>query len=117
MTDYHPGLDGVIATESSISNIDGKKGILSYRGYSIEELAKKSTFEETSYLLLTGALPTKKDLENFTEKINENRVLPKQLLELLKNLPKNSNPMDILQLAVSSLGSFHSIKFLSLIHI
>jgi citrate synthase len=45
MTDYHPGLDGVIATESSISNIDGEKGILSYRGYSIEELAEKSTFE------------------------------------------------------------------------
>ena len=111
MTDYHPGLDGVIATESSISNIDGKKGILSYRGYSIEELAKKSTFEETSYLLLTGELPKKESLKDFTRKINENRLLPKQLIELLKNLPKNSNPMDVLQLAVSSLGSFHSIKF------
>ena len=111
MTDYHPGLDGVIATESSISNIDGKKGILSYRGYSIEELAKKSTFEETSYLLLTGELPKKESLKDFTRKINENRLLPKQLVELLKNLPKNSNPMDVLQLAVSSLGSFHSIKF------
>ena len=48
MTDYHPGLEGVIATESSISDINGEKGILSYRGYSIEELAEKSTFEETS---------------------------------------------------------------------
>ena len=71
MTDYHPGLDGVIATESSISDIDGKRGILSYRGYSIEELAKKSTFEETSYLLLVGELPTKSELVNFFKILNE----------------------------------------------
>ena len=70
MTDYHPGLDGVIATESSISDIDGKTGILSYRGYSIEELARKSTFEETSYLLLMGELPTKPDLARCTNEIN-----------------------------------------------
>ena len=56
---YHPGLEGVIATESSISDINGEKGILSYRGYSIEDLAKKTSFEETSYLLLTGDLPSK----------------------------------------------------------
>ena len=111
MTDYHPGLDGVIATESSISNIDGKKGILSYRGYSIEELAKKSTFEETSYLLLTGELPKKEELKNFTDEINKNRTLPKGLLALLENLPKDSNPMNVLQLAVSSLASFYSIEF------
>ena len=111
MTDYHPGLDGVIATESSISDIDGKKGILSYRGYSIEELARKSTFEETSYLLLMGELPTKPELESFTNEINSHRNIPDELLSLIKNLPKNSNPMDVLQLAVSSLGSFHSIKF------
>lgn len=111
MTDYHPGLDGVIATESSISDIDGKRGILSYRGYSIEELAKKSTFEETSYLLLVGELPTKSELVNFTNEININRNLPEQLLSLLKNLPKNSNPMDVLQIAVSSLGPFYPIEF------
>ena len=111
MTDYCPGLDGVIATESSISNINGKKGILSYRGYSIEELAQKSTFEETSYLLLTGELPTKSQLSSFTEKINRKRDLPPKLLSLLGNLPKDSNPMDVLQLGVSSLGSFYPIKF------
>ena len=111
MTDYRPGLDGVIATESSISDINGKKGILSYRGYSIEELAQKSTFEETSYLLLTGELPTKSQLSSFTKKINSKRDLPPKLLSLLGNLPKNSNPMDVLQLGVSSLGSFYPIKF------
>ena len=111
MTDYRPGLDGVIATESSISNINGKKGILSYRGYSIEELAQKSTFEETAYLLLTGELPTKSQLSSFTKKINSKRDLPPKLLSLLENLPKNSNPMNVLQLGVSSLGSFYPIKF------
>ena len=111
MTDYRPGLDGVIATESSISNINGKKGILSYRGYSIEELAQKSTFEETAYLLLTGELPTKSQLSSFTKKINSKRDLPPKLFSLLENLPKNSNPMGVLQLGVSSLGSFYPIKF------
>ena len=65
---YSPGLVGIIATESSVSNINGKKGILSYRGYSIEELAQKSTFEETSYLLLFGELPTLDELKEFTDK-------------------------------------------------
>jgi len=111
MTDYHPGLDGVIATESSISDIDGDKGILSYRGYSIEELAEKSTFEETAYLLLTGELPNKLELESFIKKINARRDLPEGLISLLKTLPKNSNPMDVIQLAVSSLGAYYPIKF------
>ena len=111
MTDYHPGLDGVIATESSISDIDGDKGILSYRGYSIEELAEKSTFEETAYLLLTGELPNKLELESFIKKINARRDLPEGLISLLNTLPKNSNPMDVIQLAVSSLGTYYPIKF------
>ena len=111
MTDYHPGLDGVIATESSISDIDGDKGILSYRGYSIEELAEKSTFEETAYLLLTGELPSKVELESFIKKINARRDLPEGLISLLNTLPKNSNPMDVIQLAVSSLGTYYPIKF------
>ena len=72
---YSPGLVGIIATESSVSNINGKKGILSYRGYSIEELAQKSTFEETSYLLLFGELPTSK-LTEFTSLVTEYRKLP-----------------------------------------
>ena len=111
MTDYHPGLDGVIATESSISNIDGEKGILSYRGYSIEELAEKSTFEETAFLLLTGELPNKEQLESFTNKINSRKELPDGLIDLLKNLPKSSNPMDVIQLSVSALGAFFPVEF------
>ena len=82
---YHPGLEGVIATESSISDINGEKGILSYRGYSIEDLAKKTSFEETSYLLLTGDLPSKSELDSFTQKVNASRELPNDFIKLLKN--------------------------------
>ena len=111
MVDYHPGLEGVIATESSISDINGEKGILSYRGYSIEELAEKSTFEETAFLLLTGELPTPDELIKFTEQINARRDLPSGMIDLLKTLPKESNPMDVIQLAVSSLGTFYPVTF------
>ena len=85
MTDYHPGLDGVIATESSISDIDGAKGVLSYRGFSIEELAQKSTFEETAYLLLTGELPSKDELKAFTSRMTDSMNLPQDLLTLLNS--------------------------------
>ena len=107
---YSPGLVGIIATESSVSNINGKKGILSYRGYSIEELAKKSTFEEASYLLLFGQLPTKTELEEFTAKVTEHRKLPNDLIKILKSLPKETKPMDVLQMAVSSLGTFYNLE-------
>ena len=107
---YSPGLVGIIATESSVSNINGEKGILSYRGYSIEELAKKSTFEETSYLLLFGELPTKAELEEFTTKVTEYRELPTDLIKILKSLPKETKPMDVLQMAVSSLGTFYNLE-------
>ena len=107
---YSPGLVGIIATESSVSNINGKKGILSYRGYSIEELAKKSTFEEASYLLLFGQLPTKTELEEFTAKVSEHRKLPNDLIKILKSLPKETKPMDVLQMAVSSLGTFYNLE-------
>ncbi len=107
---YSPGLVGIIATESSVSNINGEKGILSYRGYSIEELAQKSTFEETSYLLLFGELPTANQLEIFTSKIKQHRNLPSDLLTILKALPKETRPMDVLQMAVSSLGTFYDLE-------
>ena len=107
---YSPGLVGIIATESSVSNINGEKGILSYRGYSIEELAQKSTFEETSYLLLFGELPTSNQLKEFSTKITEYRALPDDLISILMALPKNTRPMDVLQMAVSSLGTFYDLE-------
>ena len=107
---YSPGLVGGIATESSVSNINGERGILSYRGYSIEELAKKSTFEETSYLLLFGELPTSEQLKIFTSSISNYRQLPSELISILKALPKETKPMDVLQMAVSSLGTFYDLE-------
>ena len=107
---YSPGLVGIIATESSVSNINGGKGILSYRGYSIEELAKKSTFEETSYLLLFGELPTKDQLQDFTNKVTQFRALPDELITILNALPKETKPMDVLQMTVSSLGTFYNLE-------
>jgi len=107
---YSPGLVGIIATESSVSNINGGKGILSYRGYSIEELAKKSTFEETSYLLLFGELPTKDQLQDFTNKVTQYRALPDELITILNALPKETKPMDVLQMSVSSLGTFYNLE-------
>ena len=111
MTEYHPGLDGVIATESSISDIDGEKGILSYRGYSIEELAEKSTFEETAFLLLTGELPTKTELENFKSDIVDSMDLPTELIDLLRAYPKKSDSMFVLQSVIAVLGSYYSVDF------
>ncbi len=64
-SEYLPGLAGVPATKSNISSIDGEKGILAYRGYDIKELAAKSTFEETSLLLLDGRLPSEAELDDF----------------------------------------------------
>ena len=107
---YSPGLVGIIATESSVSNINGKKGILSYRGYSIEELAQKSTFEETSYLLLFGELPTSDQLTEFTDRVTKYRELPMELVSILKSLPKQTRPMDVLQMAVSSLSTFYDLE-------
>tara|TARA_B100001057_G_scaffold224669_2_gene224976 strand:+ start:11700 stop:12845 length:1146 start_codon:yes stop_codon:yes gene_type:complete len=111
MTEYHPGLDGVVATESSISDIDGGKGILSYRGYSIEDLAQNSTFEETSYLLLTGELPKKDELNRFSDILAKAMVLPPELITLLKAYPKNSDSMFVLQSVVATLGSFYNVDF------
>lgn len=111
MTEYHPGLDGVIATESSISDIDGERGILSYRGYSIEELAEKSTFEETAFLLLTGELPTKTELENFKSDIVDSMDLPTELIDLLGAYPKKSDSMFVLQSVIAVLGSYYSVDF------
>ncbi|MBT4669135.1 MAG: citrate synthase, partial [Candidatus Ruthia sp.] len=65
MIEYIPGLAGVPATESSISSIDGKNGILAYRGYSIEDLVKNASFEEASMLLLHGELPNQQETEEF----------------------------------------------------
>ncbi len=107
MNEYLPGLAGVPATKSYISDIDGEKGILFYRGYAIEDLAKHSTFEETILLLMNGQLPTSQQLENFTSEIQSNRALKYHIIDLMKTLPESADPMLMLQTGVSSLGMFY----------
>lgn len=107
MSEYLPGLAGVPATKSNISDIDGEKGVLYYRGYPIEQLAKLSSFEETTLLLLDGELPTAAALADFDAQLRDNRQIKYQINELMKNLPSAGHPMDMLQTAVSSLAMFY----------
>ena len=107
MSDYLPGLAGVPATKSNISDIDGEKGILSYRGYPIEQLAANSSFEETALLLLDGELPDQERLSNFDAQLKENRRVKYNIRELMKKLPPMGHPMEMLQTSVASLGMFY----------
>ncbi len=107
MSEYLPGLAGVPATKSNISYLDGEVGLLAYRGYSIQELVEKSTFEETTLLLLNGELPKKDELELFDQQIRSNRIVKYNVREIMKNLPATGHPMEMLQTAVASLGMFY----------
>jgi len=107
MNEYLPGLEGVPATKSNISDIDGERGILSYRGYPIEQLAEHSTFEETTLLLLDGELPTVDQLAVFDEQLRRNRRVKYNIRTLMKALPASGHPMEMLQTAVASLGMFY----------
>ena len=107
MNEYLPGLEGIPATRSNISDIDGEHGILAYRGYPIEQLAAYSTFEETSLLLLDGVLPTKSELADFDNQLCRNRALKYHIRELMMTLPATGHPMEMLQTAVASLGMFY----------
>jgi citrate synthase len=102
----HRGLDNVYVKESKICFIDGEASKLFYRGYSIEDLAQHSTFEETAYLLIYGSLPTKQQLEDFKKRIQSNRSLEPGLLQLIRSFPPASDPMDILRTAVSALALY-----------
>lgn len=107
MSEYLPGLAGVPATKSNISDIDGEKGMLAYRGYPIEQLAQNSTFEETCLLLLDGKLPTAKELAEFDARLRANRRTQFHIRDLMKTFPPSGHPMDMLQTAVASLGMFY----------
>jgi 2-methylcitrate synthase/citrate synthase II len=102
---YSPGLAGVIAGETQICWVDPNAGLM-YRGYDIHEMAEKASFEEVAYLLLNGELPTVEQLEKFSRAIAQERSLPRQVLEMLRLMPKNTHPMDMLRTGVSMLGPF-----------
>ena len=101
---FKAGLEDVVAADSSICYIDGDRGILSYRGIDIHELAKKSTFEEVCFLLWEGRLPRREELEEMRGAIGAERGLPPQMLELLSSIVPHLTPMDALRTMVSALA-------------
>ena len=99
------GLQGVYIDKTLSSFIDGTEGKLLYRGYSIHDLAEKSTFEETVYLLLYGKLPNQGELDDFDALLRANRSIPAEVIEIIR-LTKDAHPMDVLRTAVSALAAY-----------
>ena len=100
---YFPGLEGVIAGETAISNITGE---LRYRGYAVNDLAAHSTFEEVAYLLLYGDLPTEEALADFETILGESADVDVSILEFLSDIPLHVGSMDVLRSGISALSHF-----------
>lgn len=100
------GLEGVVAATSSICFIDGDAGILAYRGIDIHDLADKSTFEETCYLLWHGKLPSRAELDDLNKKLAAERKLDPAIIALIRSFPKSAIPMEVLRTAVSALSAY-----------
>lgn len=100
------GLRGVVAAQSSIGDVNGIEGKLIYQGYDIHDLAEHATFEEVVYLLWNGKLPTQTELDELTERLRRNYEVPSQVIDTMKSFPKESDPMDVLRTAVSSLDFY-----------
>jgi citrate synthase len=100
------GLEGIVAANSGICWIDGEAGVLSYRGIDIHELAEKSTFEETTYLLWNGILPNELSLREFSAQLALARVLDQRIVDMLRSFPTSATPMEILRTAVSALSFY-----------
>jgi citrate synthase len=107
-TPAEKGLEGIIASKTSISYIDGENGRLFYQGIEINELAEHSTFEETVYLLWHGQLPTQAQLNELDQRLNAQRGVPDELVEVLRQLPHEATPMEVLRTAASALSAFVS---------
>jgi citrate synthase len=105
--DFMPGLAGVPAARSAVSDVDGQAGILEYRGIRIEQLCGRSSFLETTWLLLFGRLPTQEQLAKFTDDVTCHRRIKYHIVDLLKCLPEQGHPMDALQAAIAALGMFY----------
>ena len=101
---YAKGLEGVVAAESGICQIDGQNGRLYYRGFSIDDLAKHSSFEETTYLLLYEKLPTAQELAQFVQTMRSERGLPPSVRNMIRDFPPSGSPMELLQSVISYLS-------------
>jgi citrate synthase len=108
--EYIPGLEKIPAAESSISFVDGEKGVLEYRGIRIEELAENCTFDEVAFLLLDGRLPNQSELDAFTAEARAARKLTDYMRDLIRCFPKDGHPMAALQTCVSAMGMWMGPK-------
>lgn len=106
MTEYAKGLEGVIANESALSNVEGKEGRLSYLGYHIDDLVAHCCYEEVIYLLHFGRLPNRSELEEMEKSLRSQRELPEGVMAFLRTAPKDANPMDVTRTAISMLGLY-----------
>lgn len=106
MSDYARGLEGVVANESALSNVEGKEGRLSYLGYHIDDLVEGTSFEEVTHLLHRGKLPNAAELAALEQELRNDRELPQGVIDFLQSAPKDANPMDVLRTAVSMLGLY-----------
>jgi citrate synthase len=97
------GLNGIYVDRTESSHVDGEAGKLLYRGYNIHDLADKSTFEESTYLLWHGKLPNRRELEDFTNCLSGLRSIPEEMMVVLRAV-KPGHPMDVLRTAVSAMG-------------
>lgn len=102
---YSPGLEGIVAGISSISEVNPEKQKLAYRGFDIEDLANQSTYEEVAYLLLQGRLPNGDELKAFVLELASERQVPTPVYDILKHTPTTAGPMDALRTCVSFLGA------------
>src|SRR6266700_2319745 len=100
------GLRGVVAAQSAIGDVNGEQGILIYQGYNIHDLAQHSTFEEVIYLLWNGRLPKTDELAQLEERLRRNYEVPAEVIAMMRQFPKDADPMDVLRTAVSSLDFY-----------
>jgi citrate synthase len=100
------GLEGVVAAQSTISDVNGIQGRLIYCGYDINDLAAHSTFEEVIYLLWNRRLPTRKELDQLKQELSREASLPAEMKDLIKWIPKTAKPMDVLRTVVSALAFY-----------
>jgi citrate synthase len=105
--DFMPGLAGIPAAKSAVSDVDGERGVLEYRGIRVEELCERSSFLETTYLLLFGHLPDEATLNKWQQDIIHHRRVKYSIIDLMKCLPEQGHPMDALQAAVAALGMYY----------
>lgn len=102
----YKGLIGIYVDDSLITHIDGKRGKLFYRGYSLEDLVEKSSFEEVAYLLIYGKLPTKSQFQSFKDQLIKERNIPDNILAILKMYPRNTTRIELLRTSISALSLY-----------